>query len=267
MKVVAFNGSARRDGNTAMLVERVFAELEAAGIETELVQLAGARRYVGCTDCGTLRANATTVAARSDDDGFVNECIAKMVAADGIIIGSPVYFANCTAVTQALIERAGYATRKSGHPAGAQGRRGGRRRAPRRRHARLRLDQPLLPDQPDDRRRLELLEYRHRPRRRRRGRPTTRVCRRCRPWVENMAWLLRAWRRAARAARLARRAAPLRHCVRRRRGRLRRAPPQPRSHSPCAARCPRGQGFFARSRSHRRGGRAHACGARADVRE
>jgi multimeric flavodoxin WrbA len=113
MKVVAFSGSARRDGNTAMLVHRVFAPLEAAGIKTELVQLAG-HEFVGCTDCGTCGQTRDGRCAQ-DADGFLNECIARMLAADGIIIASPVYFANCTAVTQALIERAGYATRKSGH--------------------------------------------------------------------------------------------------------------------------------------------------------
>ena len=46
----------------------------------------------------------------------MNDCIAKMVEADGIIIASPTYYANCTATTQALIERSGYATRKSGNP-------------------------------------------------------------------------------------------------------------------------------------------------------
>lgn len=111
MKVVAFNGSGRRDGNTALLIAHVFAELEAAGIETELVQLAGAR-LVGCTDCGVCARTGDGHCALDDD--CVNECIDRMLAAEGIIIGSPVYFANCTATTQALIERAGYATRKGG---------------------------------------------------------------------------------------------------------------------------------------------------------
>ena len=54
MKVVAFNGSARKDGNTALLIGHVFAELEAAGIETELVQLAG-KRFAGCTGLPEVR--------------------------------------------------------------------------------------------------------------------------------------------------------------------------------------------------------------------
>ena len=113
MKVVAFNGSARRDGNTAILIEHVFTELRAAKIETELVQLAD-EGIIGCTTCGGC---ARTKDGHCSNDGdIVNECIDKMVAADGVIIASPVYFANCTASTQALIERAGYAIRRSGDP-------------------------------------------------------------------------------------------------------------------------------------------------------
>jgi multimeric flavodoxin WrbA len=114
MKVVAFNGSARKDGNTAALVRRVFAELEAEGIETELVQLHN-KRFIGCTACLKCAETQDNTCSGLPDDGL-NECVARMIAADGIIIASPTYYANCTATTQALLERAGYATRKSGNP-------------------------------------------------------------------------------------------------------------------------------------------------------
>lgn len=114
MKVVAFNGSSRKDGNTAIMLRRVLNELEQAGIETELVQLAG-RRLSGCTACLKCAETKDGRCSGVKDDGL-NECIAKMIAADGILIGSPTYFANCTATTQALMERAGYATRKAGNP-------------------------------------------------------------------------------------------------------------------------------------------------------
>ncbi len=114
MKVVAFNGSARKDGNTAILVRRVFAELEAEGIETELVQLYN-KGFRGCIACLKCAETQNSTCPGHPDDGM-NECIAKMVEADGIIIASPTYFANCTATTQALLERSGYATRKSGNP-------------------------------------------------------------------------------------------------------------------------------------------------------
>jgi len=114
MKVVAFSGSARKDGNTAHLVRRVFAELEAEGIETELVQLYN-KRFRGCMACLKCAETQDSTCSGQPDDGM-NECIAKMVEADGVIIASPTYYANCTATTQALLERAGYATRKSGNP-------------------------------------------------------------------------------------------------------------------------------------------------------
>jgi len=114
LKVVAFNGSSRKDGNTAILLRRVLAEIEAAGIETELVQLAG-MRFAGCTACLKCEETRDNRCSGLKDDGL-NACIEKMLAADAIVIGSPTYYANCTATTQALMERAGYATRKSGNP-------------------------------------------------------------------------------------------------------------------------------------------------------
>ncbi len=114
MKVVAFNGSTRKDGNTAILLRRVFAELEAEGIETELIQLNN-KRFAGCNACLKCAETKDNSCSGLKDDGM-NACIEKMVAADGILIGSPTYYANCTTNTQALMERAGYATRKSGNP-------------------------------------------------------------------------------------------------------------------------------------------------------
>lgn len=108
MKVIAFNGSARKDGNTAILIRRVFAELEAEGIETELVQLAG-QSIRGCTACGQCRKNKNKRCVIEDD--VVNDCIEKMLAADGIILGSPTYFADLTSEMKALIDRAGYVAR------------------------------------------------------------------------------------------------------------------------------------------------------------
>jgi multimeric flavodoxin WrbA len=108
MKVVAFNGSPRKDGNTAILTETVLERLCEAGIETEHVQLAGTR-LAGCVACLKCRENKDLHCAVKSD--VVNVCIEKMVAAEGIIIASPVYFADLTANTKALIERAGYVTR------------------------------------------------------------------------------------------------------------------------------------------------------------
>jgi multimeric flavodoxin WrbA len=105
MKVVAFNGSARKDGNTAILIRTVFEELEKKGIETELVQLSG-KKIRGCIACGKCFANKDTRCAIKGD--IVNECLEKMVDADGIILGSPTYFADVSSEMKALIDRSGY---------------------------------------------------------------------------------------------------------------------------------------------------------------
>ena len=104
MKVIAFNGSARKQGNTATLINHVFGELEKAGIETELVELAGQKIH-GCTACYKCFEKKDGHCAIKND--IVNDCIEKMVEADGIILGSPIYIADITAQTKALIERSG----------------------------------------------------------------------------------------------------------------------------------------------------------------
>ena len=114
MKVVAISSSPRRDGNTAILLRHVLAELDVAGIETELVQLAG-KALSGCTGCLKCATALDNHCHGVKDDG-VNECIDKMLAADGILLGTPVYFGDANATMRALIERSGYATRKNGNP-------------------------------------------------------------------------------------------------------------------------------------------------------
>jgi multimeric flavodoxin WrbA len=112
MNVVAFSGSGRKDGNTAKLVNHVFAELEKEGIATELVQLAG-ERVRGCTACYRCFKNADGKCAVRDD--CINDCIAKMTKADGIILASPTYFADITTEIKALIDRGGMVGRANGH--------------------------------------------------------------------------------------------------------------------------------------------------------
>ena len=111
MKVIAFNGSARKDGNTAILIKTVFEELEKEGIETELFQLAGKPIHgcIACRKCFTAKNKRCAVTG-----DIINECIEKMINADGIILGSPVYFANLTPEIKALIDRAGYVAKANG---------------------------------------------------------------------------------------------------------------------------------------------------------
>ncbi|MCL2670273.1 MAG: flavodoxin family protein [Syntrophaceae bacterium] len=110
MKVIAFNGSPRKDGNTAILIETVFAELNQRGIETELIPLAN-REIRGCIACmGCAKAKDRHCAVRKD---AANEFIDHMLAADGIILGSPSYFQDITAEMKALIDRAGFVARSN----------------------------------------------------------------------------------------------------------------------------------------------------------
>jgi len=104
MKVVAFNGSARKDGNTAIMIEQVFGELEKEGIETEMVQLSG-QNIRGCIACYKCFENKDQRCSVKTD--VVNDCIEKMLQADGIILASPTYFADVSAELKALIDRAG----------------------------------------------------------------------------------------------------------------------------------------------------------------
>jgi multimeric flavodoxin WrbA len=108
MKVIAINGSARKDGNTAILLTRVLKVLEAEGFETELIQLAG-QQIRGCNACRSCYDTKNKRCIIETDK--VNEYIAKMVEADGIILGSPVYFSMMTPELKALIDRAGYVAR------------------------------------------------------------------------------------------------------------------------------------------------------------
>ncbi|MGO8988608.1 MAG: flavodoxin family protein [bacterium] len=111
MKVVAFNGSPRKDGNTTILINHVFREIEKEGVETELVQLSG-KKIHGCIACYKCFENKDQRCAVKDD--VANECIEKMIKAEGIILGSPVYFTDVTAEMKALMDRAGFVSMANG---------------------------------------------------------------------------------------------------------------------------------------------------------
>lgn len=111
MKVVAFNGSARKDGNTALMLRTALAELEKEGVETELIQF-GPKAIAGCIACYKCIQNKDGRCAV--DDG-INAHIAKMVEADGILLGSPTYFADLTTNMKSLIDRAGMVIRVNGN--------------------------------------------------------------------------------------------------------------------------------------------------------
>jgi multimeric flavodoxin WrbA len=108
MKAVAFCGSARKKGNTALLLNTVLDELAAKGIETELVELAG-KEVPGCKACMACFKNKDQQCAFKKD--VVNDCITKMIGADVILLGSPTYFADLSSEMKALIDRAGMVSR------------------------------------------------------------------------------------------------------------------------------------------------------------
>ncbi len=111
MKVIAFNGSPRPKGNTAQGLRIVLDELEKEGIETEFIQLGG-RKVFGCLACGICHKNRDGKCARRDDD--MNELLAKICKADGILIGSPTYYGNVSTEVKALIDRAGFVSGANG---------------------------------------------------------------------------------------------------------------------------------------------------------
>jgi multimeric flavodoxin WrbA len=102
-KVVALNGSARKGGNTAILLRYVLGELEKEGIKTELVELSGAKIH-GCLACRQCSAKKNGRCSQADDMG--NVYIEKMAEADGILLGSPTYVADISPEIKALIDRA-----------------------------------------------------------------------------------------------------------------------------------------------------------------
>ena len=104
MKVVAFNGSPRKEGNTALLIRQVLKELEAESVQTEMVHLKGPiQGCIACSKCFESKDGRCAL-----DKDIVNDCIEKMAKADGIILGSPTYFADLTPELKALIDRAGF---------------------------------------------------------------------------------------------------------------------------------------------------------------
>ena len=111
MKVIAFNGSARKDGNTATMISTVQEELEREGISTEMVQFAG-QDLRGCRACYRCAKNKDRRC--SVDGDIVNRCIEQMIEADGIILASPTYFADVTSEMKALMDRTGMVARVNG---------------------------------------------------------------------------------------------------------------------------------------------------------
>jgi len=106
MKVLAFNGSPRADGNTRYALKTVGDEIIKAGIEFEIIQV-GNKSIRGCMECMECRKNLD---GRCVIDDEVNVWMQMINKADGILLGSPVHFAGITATMKAFLDRGFYST-------------------------------------------------------------------------------------------------------------------------------------------------------------
>jgi multimeric flavodoxin WrbA len=113
MKIVAFNGSPRPDGNTAAMLGIVFEELKAEGADCELVQLGG-RPVRGCVACYKCFERKNNACAMREDDDFINKCILKIMGSDAVLLGSPTYFSDVSSEMKTLIDRAGLVAMANG---------------------------------------------------------------------------------------------------------------------------------------------------------
>ncbi|MFZ5427578.1 MAG: flavodoxin family protein [Thermodesulfobacteriota bacterium] len=104
MKAVAINGSPRKGGNTETLLKEVLKPLEAAGWETAFIQVGGAK-IKGCMACFKCFEKQDKQCAIKND--VFNDCMAEMLSADAVILGSPTYFTDVSAELKALIDRSG----------------------------------------------------------------------------------------------------------------------------------------------------------------
>lgn len=104
MKVLLINGSPRRNGCTFTALSEVEKTLHREGIETELVQF-GAKAVQGCIACGRCKTLGRCVF-----DDLVNETAPKLEAADGLVVGSPVYYASANGSLIAFLDRLFYST-------------------------------------------------------------------------------------------------------------------------------------------------------------
>ncbi len=105
MKVLMLNGSPRANGNTARALQEMEKTFLAEGVEVEIIHV-GNQAIRGCIACGHCYRNGKCVF-----DDMVNEVAPKFREADGLVIGSPVYYASANATLMAFVQRLFYSTR------------------------------------------------------------------------------------------------------------------------------------------------------------
>jgi multimeric flavodoxin WrbA len=111
MKIVAINGSPRKEGNTALALGAMAEVLTKEGIEVEIIHI-GNKSVHGCMGCGSCGRNRNRQCIITGDP--VNETVQKMIAADGIILGSPVYYAGIAGTMKCFLDRAFYVAGANG---------------------------------------------------------------------------------------------------------------------------------------------------------
>ena len=111
MRVVAINGSPHKEGNTYLAL-RAFAEaLEDAGIACRIIHV-GHKSIRGCTACGMCAKNKDEKCVLKDD---LNDLIQELKDADGIVLGSPVYYAGIAGTMKCFCDRVFYVASANGH--------------------------------------------------------------------------------------------------------------------------------------------------------
>lgn len=108
-KVLVLNGSPHKNGCTATALQEVILTLNQEGIETELLQIGG-QALRGCSACGFCMKNGRCVF-----DDLVNEAAPKLEEADGLLIGSPVYYGSPNGAVLSFLDRLFYSTQFSKH--------------------------------------------------------------------------------------------------------------------------------------------------------
>lgn len=107
MKVIALNGSPKKDGNTACALRFMAEELKKDGIETEIIDI-GHLTIHGCTACGYCASSENNECIFKDD--LVNETAAKIREADGFILASPTYYAGVAGTMKSFLDRLFYSS-------------------------------------------------------------------------------------------------------------------------------------------------------------
>lgn len=112
MKIVAINGSPKKEGNTAHALRLVLEPLEKAGYETEIIHIGGVA-IGGCLACGVCGKTKDEKCVITNDS--VNDCIQKLKEADGIILGSPVHYSGISGAMKSFLDRVFYVAGANGN--------------------------------------------------------------------------------------------------------------------------------------------------------